>query len=68
MKKDYQTGAGRGGTGGRTTPKKARVDAGLAAHEAVLALPDAVTVAVADLAGELQEAGVPQLVGRSSPR
>ncbi|MGH8996748.1 MAG: transposase, partial [Acidimicrobiales bacterium] len=40
---------------GRTTPKKARLDAARVAHEAALALPDTVSVAVAELAGELEE-------------
>ena len=40
---------------GRVTPKKAKLDHDQATHEAALALPDTVTVAIADLAGELEE-------------
>jgi putative transposase len=55
MKKNYQTSAGRAGTTGRTTPKKAKADAQRRAHEGAVALPDAVSVAVGELAGELEE-------------
>jgi transposase-like protein len=55
MSKNYQTTGRRAGTIGRTTPKKARIDLQRAAHEAALTLPDTVSVAVAELAGELQE-------------
>ena len=55
MKKNYQTSTRRAGTTGRTTPKKAKKDAGRAAQEAALVLPDTVSVAVAELAGELEE-------------
>jgi putative transposase len=61
--KNYQTTARRAGTTGRTTPKKAKPDAAHAAHEAALALPDAVTVAVADLVGELEEGLLAFVVG-----
>ncbi len=63
MKKNYQTSAGRAGTTGRTTPKKANRDAARAAHEAVLALPGTVSVAVAELAGELEEGLLAFVVG-----
>jgi putative transposase len=53
--KNYQTSSRRARTGGRTTPKKARIDRERVAHEQVLALPDTVTIAVAELAGELEE-------------
>ena len=53
--KNYQTSARRAGTSGRTTPKKAKKDPALAAHEAALVLPDTVSVGIADLAGELEE-------------
>ncbi len=63
MKKDYQTATSRARTSGRTTPRKARVDPGLAAEEAALALPATVTVAIADLVGELQEGLLAFVVG-----
>jgi putative transposase len=53
--KNYQTAAGRVGTTGRTTPKKAKADPQRSAHERAVALPDAVSVAVGELAGELEE-------------
>ncbi len=55
MKKNYQTAADRCGTSGRTTPKKAKADPVRSAHEGAVALPDAVSVAVGQLAGELEE-------------
>jgi transposase-like protein len=55
VRKNYQTSAGRAGTTGRTTPKKAKADAQRSAHESAVALPDAVSVAVGELAGELEE-------------
>jgi len=55
MKKNYQTSAGRAGTTGRTTPKKAKADTQRSARESAVALPDAVSVAVGELAGELEE-------------
>ncbi len=54
MKKNYQTTTGRARMG-RTTPKKARPDAARVDHEAALALSGTVSVAVAELAGELEE-------------
>jgi transposase-like protein len=62
MKKNYQTTTGRARTG-RTTLKKARQDAGRAAQEAVVLLPDTVTVAIAELAGELEEGLLAFVVG-----
>ena len=53
--KNYQTAAGRAGTTGRTTPKKAKSDPQRSAHEGAVTLPDAVSVAVGELAGELEE-------------
>jgi len=50
-----QTRAGRAGSKGRTTPKKAKTDAAQAAREATLVLPDRVSVAIGELAGELEE-------------
>jgi transposase-like protein len=55
MKKNYQTSVGRAGTTGRTTPKKAKADTQHSAHESAVTLPDAVSVAVSELAGELEE-------------
>jgi len=53
--KNYQTSARRARTAGRTTPKKAKKDPGRAAQETALMLPDTVSVAVRELAGELEE-------------
>jgi transposase-like protein len=53
--KNYQTATGRAGTTGRTTPKKAKADPRRNAHEGAVALPDAVSVAVGELVGELEE-------------
>ena len=53
--KNYQTAAGRAGTTGRATPKKAKSDPQRSAHEGAVTLPDAVSVAVGELAGELEE-------------
>jgi putative transposase len=53
--KNYQTPASRARTSGRTTLKKAKLDSGRTTHEAAVALPDTVTVAIAELAGELEE-------------
>jgi putative transposase len=53
--KNYQITAGRAGTTGRTTPKKAKTDARSRAHEGAVAWPDAVSVAMGELAGELEE-------------
>ena len=55
MRKNYQPSAGRAGTTGRTTPKKAKADAQRSVKEGAVALPDAVSVAVGQLAGELEE-------------
>jgi transposase-like protein len=55
VRKNYQTSAGRAGTTGRTTPKKAKADAQRSVKEGAVALPDAVSVAVGQLAGELEE-------------
>ncbi len=55
MKNNYQTTARRAGTAGRTTPKRAKADPESCAREAALALPDTVSVAVSELAGELEE-------------
>jgi len=62
VKKNYQTTTGRA-CNGRTTPKKARPDAARTAHEAAVALPDTVTVAIAELAGELEEGLLAFVVG-----
>jgi putative transposase len=55
MEKNYQTTRRLAGTTGRTTPKKARIDPQRLAHEAAVTLPDTVSVAVAELAAELEE-------------
>ena len=53
--KNYQNSTRRAGTAGRARAKKARSDAGRAAEEAALVLPDTVSVVVGDLAGQLEE-------------
>ena len=55
MNKNYQTSASCAGTTGRTTPKKAKADPARSVHEGAVALPDAVSVAVGELADELEE-------------
>ena len=62
MKKNYQTTT-RVARTDRTTPKKARLETSRAAHEMVVALPDTVTVAIAELAGELEEGLLAFVVG-----
>ena len=62
MNKTYQTTTNRARTG-RTTPKKARLDAAAAAAEAAMTLPDSVTLSIAELAGELQEGLLAFVVG-----
>lgn len=53
--KDYQTAVSRAWTTGRATPKKAKSDPSRSTHESAVQLPDAVSVAVGQLAGELEE-------------
>ena len=62
MKKNYQTTTSRA-CNGRMTPKKPRSDAARTAHEAAVALPATVTVAIAELAGELEEGLLAFVVG-----
>jgi putative transposase len=62
VSKNYQTTTRRAGTG-RVTPKKARPDPARAAHESAITLPDTVTLAIADLAGELHEGLLAFVVG-----
>ena len=62
MQKNYQTSTRRARTG-RTTPKKAKLDDARAQHEGAVALPDTVTVAIAELAGELEEGLLAFVVG-----
>jgi putative transposase len=62
MEKNYQTTTRRARTG-RTTPKKARLNPSHAVQEAAIALPDTVTVAIAELAGELEEGLLAFVVG-----
>jgi transposase-like protein len=62
MQKNYQTTTSRARTG-RTTPKKARLDAGRAVQEGAVTLPDTVTVAIAELADELEEGLLAFVVG-----
>jgi putative transposase len=63
MKKNYQTSGRRAGTAGRLTPKKAKKDAAVAAREAALVLPETVSVALGELAGELEEGLLAFVVG-----
>jgi putative transposase len=60
---NYQTTSQCAGTTGRTTPKKAKVDAGRAAEEAALVLPDTVSIAVRELTDELEEGLLAFVVG-----
>lgn len=62
MKKNYQTTTRRAGTG-RTTPRKARPDTARLAQESAVSLPETVTVAIAELAGELEEGLLAFVVG-----
>ena len=62
MNKNYQTASCKSRTG-RTTPRKAKKDAALAAREAALVLPETVSVAVGELAGELEEGLLAFVVG-----
>ena len=62
MKKNYQTTT-LGARMGRTTPKKARLDAERSGSESAVTLPDTVTVAIAELAGELEEGLLAFVVG-----
>jgi putative transposase len=52
--KTYQTTT-RGARNGRITPKKARPDAARSAYESAVTLPDTVTLAISELAAELEE-------------
>ena len=65
MQKNYQTTTSRARTGrtGRTTPKKARLDSSRAVTEAAVALSGTVTVAIAELASELEEGLLAFVVG-----
>ncbi len=54
MKNNYQNTASGACTSG-TRRKKARLEADRAAHESAVTLPDTVSVAIAELAGELEE-------------
>jgi len=60
---NYQTQAGRAGSKGRTTPRKAMIDAAQAAREVALVMPETVSVAIAELAGELEEGLAAFVVG-----
>ena len=59
MKKNYQTQTTHARITGRTTPKKAKADPKRTAREAALALPNTVTVAIGELAGELRKDCLP---------
>ena len=63
MTKNYQNSPRIAGTTGRTTAKRAKRDPGRACVEAALVLPDTVSVAVGELAGELQEGLLAFVVG-----
>jgi putative transposase len=62
MSKNYQTKSRLARTG-RTTPKKAKLDPGQLAHEAAVSLPDTVTVAIAELKGDMEEGMLALVVG-----
>ncbi len=62
MKKNYQTSKGRAGTG-RVTPRKSRRAPANGASETAFELPDAVNIAVGELAGELEEGLLALAVG-----
>lgn len=62
MKKNYQTSKGRAGTG-RVTPRKSRPAPAKGASETAFELPDAVNIAVGELAGELEEGLLALAVG-----
>jgi putative transposase len=63
MSKNYQTSGRRARTGGRVTPKKARISTEHRAQEAVLSLPQSVTVAVSELRGSFEEGLLALVVG-----
>ncbi|MGH9079592.1 MAG: IS256 family transposase [Acidimicrobiales bacterium] len=60
--KNYQTSTRRARNGG-TTPKKTRLASARSADESAVSLPDTVTVAIAELAGELEEGLLAFVVG-----
>lgn len=62
MKNNYQNATRLAGNG-HTTPKKAKLDAALGSAESAITLPDTVTVAIADLVGELEEGLLAFVVG-----
>ena len=64
--KDYQIQTRRARTTARTSPKKVRKDPGRAAREAALVLPDTVSVAVDELAGEPEAGLLAFVVGAGS--
>ncbi len=62
--KSYQIQTLHAGTTGRATPKRARKDPPpRAAREGAVVLPEAVSVAVRELAGELEEGLLAFVVG-----
>lgn len=62
VKKQYQIATGHA-RAGRTAPQQTKHDALRDAHEAALELPEAVTIAVAELAGTLEEGLLALAVG-----
>ena len=62
MSKNYQNQGRRAGTG-RTTPKMAKLSPEQKAQEAAVSLPASVTVAIAELAGEMEEGMLALVVG-----
>jgi putative transposase len=62
VKKNYQTTSRRARTG-RVTPKKSRPEPTNGERQAALELPDAVTVAISELAAELEEGLLALAVG-----
>jgi len=60
--KNYQNQSRRARTG-RTTPKKAKLSNEQRAHEAAVSLPASVTIAIAELVGEMEEGALALVVG-----
>lgn len=60
--KNYQTSRRRAGNG-RTTPKKAKISTEQMAYEAAVSLPKSVTVAITELACEMEEGLLALVVG-----
>jgi transposase-like protein len=62
MKKNYQTSARRA-RNGRTTPRKAKLSADQAAWESSVSLPETVTIALSELAHDVEDGVLALVVG-----